>query len=211
MLMRTLLSFCLLVITGPVMSIEEPKYKVIKSFERFELRNYEPMIIAETFVSGDMNEATRAGFKIIADYIFGNNLSSTNASESIEMTVPVTLKQNSEKIDMTAPVSLEKSNNLETNNNSWRVHFVMPNQYTLDTLPTPNNKAVLLRQIPSQNIAVIGFSGFTGKEKTAAKTAELTEWLTMQNINATGAPQLARYNPPWSLPFLRRNEILIPY
>jgi hypothetical protein len=205
MLIRSLLSFCLLVITGPAMSIEEPKYKVIKSFESFELRSYEPMIIAETFVRGDISEATRAGFKIIADYIFGNNLSSTNASESIEMTVPVTIKQSSEKIDMTAPVSLEK------NNNSWRVHFVMPNQYTLDTLPTPNNKAVSLRQIPSQNIAVVGFSGFTGKEKTAAKTAELTEWLTMQNINASGAPQLARYNPPWSLPFLRRNEILIPY
>lgn len=187
------------------MSTEEPKYDITNSFEKFELRAYEPMIIAETYVEGDMDEATRSGFKLIADYIFGNNLSNSGTNQNIDMTVPVTIKSNSEKISMTAPVGVQESGD------SWRVHFVMPSQYTLDTLPKPNNNAVALRQIPSQNFAVIRFSGFTSEEKKSKKTAELLAWLATKKIRPLGTPQLARYNPPWTLPFLRRNEILIAY
>ena len=187
------------------MSTEEPKYDITNSFEKFELRAYEPMIIAETYVEGDMDKATRSGFKLIADYIFGNNLSNSGTNQNIDMTVPVTIKSNSEKISMTAPVGVQESGD------SWRVHFVMPSQYTLDTLPKPNNNAVALRQIPSQNFAVIRFSGFTSEEKKSKKTAELLAWLATKKIRPLGTPQLARYNPPWTLPFLRRNEILIAY
>ena len=205
MILRALLSFWLLLFTGQVMSTEEPKYDITNSFEKFELRAYEPMIIAETYVEGDMDEATRSGFKLIADYIFGNNLSNSGTNQNIDMTVPVTIKSNSEKISMTAPVGVQESGD------SWRVHFVMPSQYTLDTLPKPNNNAVALRQIPSQNFAVIRFSGFTSEEKKSKKTAELLAWLATKKIRPLGTPQLARYNPPWTLPFLRRNEILIAY
>jgi len=187
------------------MAIEKPKYQVIEKSGQFELRAYSPKIIAETLVSGSLEKASNTGFRLIADYIFGNNTSSTGGHEKISMTAPVTMESKSEKISMTAPVSMKKAGG------QWSVHFVMPSQYTLDTLPKPNNPAVTLRQVPAGNYAVIRFSGFAREKKTAAKTAELMAWLDSQGITPTGKPELARYNPPWTLPFLRRNEIMVEY
>jgi hypothetical protein len=119
------------------------------------------------------------------------------------MTAPVTLEQKNEKISMTAPVSMTKDAG------KWRIYFVMPSKYTLETLPIPNNKAVSLRALPARSFAALRFSGLAGEEKTAKKTEELLTWLKIKNIQAVGAPELARYNPPWTLPFLRRNEILV--
>jgi hypothetical protein len=152
-----------------------------------------------------MDNASSAGFRLIADYIFGNNTSTTGGSEKISMTAPVTMEPKSEKISMTAPVSMEKTDG------QWRVHFVMPSQYTLDTLPAPNNLAVTLREVPASNYAVIRFSGLAGENKTAKKTSELIVWLDSRGITPIGKPELARYNPPWTLPFLRRNEVMVAY
>jgi hypothetical protein len=163
------------------------------------------MIVAETLVSGSLDKASSAGFRLIADYIFGNNTSSSGLNEKISMTAPVTMEPGSEIIKMTAPVSMEQTDA------KWRVHFVMPDQYTLDTLPKPNNPAVTLREVPASNYAVIRFSGFAGEDKIARKTADLMAWLDSKSITPTGKPQLARYNPPWTLPFLRRNEVLVAY
>ena len=121
------------------------------------------------------------------------------------MTAPVTMEPKSENISMTAPVSMEQTGG------QWRVHFVMPSQYTLDTLPKPNNPAVTLREVPTSNYAVIRFSGFAGEDKTASKTADLIAWLDSKGIIPVGNPELARYNPPWTLPFLRRNEVMVAY
>lgn len=187
------------------MAVEEPKYTVSDAEEVFELRTYSPMIVAETLVQGSMDDASSDGFKVIADYIFGNNTSATGGDEKISMTAPVAMVPVSEKISMTAPVSMQQTKE------QWRVHFVMPSQYSIESLPQPNNPAVNLREVAERNYAVIRFSGFAGENKVAAKTAELMEWLDTKNITPIGKPELARYNPPWTLPFLRRNEVMIAY
>ncbi len=192
------------------MATEEPKYRVLEKSGDFELREYAPMVIAETLVDGNLDEASRAGFKRIADYIFGNNTSQTGSSQKISMTAPVGMApeaadKKSEKISMTAPVGMQKSAG------QWRMYFVMPSQYTLATLPKPNNSAVSLREISASRVAVLRFSGLAGEEKTAVKTNELLAWLKNKQITPISPPELARYNPPWTLPFLRRNEVLVAY
>jgi hypothetical protein len=189
------------------MATEVPKYNVIETAGDYELRAYAPMVVAETLVDGSLDDASSAGFKRIADYIFGNNTSRAGNSEKISMTAPVTMapKAKSEKISMTAPVTMQQKEG------QWRMYFVMPSQYTLDTLPTPNNPAVTLREVPASRVAVVRFSGLAGDEKTAKKTAELLAWLKTKQITPLGNPELARYNPPWTLPFLRRNEVLVSY
>jgi hypothetical protein len=205
MIMRLLFGLLILFFTGTTMAIEEPKYTLTEESGEFELRAYAPMIVAETMVSGSLGKASNAGFRLIADYIFGNNISRAGGNEKISMTAPVTVEPKSEKINMTAPVSAEKAGE------QWRIHFVMPSQYSLETLPTPNNPAVTLREVSASNYAVIRFSGFVGEGKTAEKTAELMEWLENKGIGPIGKPQLARYNPPWTLPFFRRNEVMVEY
>lgn len=202
---RIFLGLFVLFFAGSAMAIEEPKYTVIATSGAFELRAYSPKIVAETLVSGSMDKASSAGFKLIANYIFGNNTSRTGENEKISMTAPVTMEPKSEKISMTAPVSMEQTSG------QWRVHFIMPSQYTFDTLPKPNNPAVTLREAPTSNYAVVRFSGLTGEAKTARKTADLMAWLDSKGIAPIGKPELARYNPPWTLPFLRRNEVMVAY
>jgi hypothetical protein len=185
------------------MAYEEPKYDVIEKSDAFELRAYKAFIVAETYVDGDLDAASNKGFRLIADYIFGNNKARTGASEKISMTVPVTMEPKSEKISMTAPVSMQETSG------KWRMHFVMPSKYTLETLPKPNNAEVKLREVPAKKIAVVRFSGLAGEEKVAKKTEELLAWLQTKQIMPSGAPELARYNAPWTLPFMRRNEVMV--
>lgn len=192
------------------MAIEEPKYSVVEKSGDYELRAYAPMVVAETLVEGDLDDASRAGFKRIADYIFGNNTARAGGSEKISMTAPVAMSPKSEKISMTAPVGMQAKTGSD-NINQWRMYFVMPSQYTLETLPKPNNPTVALRAIPASRMAVLRFSGLAGEEKTAKKTVELLAWLKSKQISPIGEPELARYNPPWTLPFLRRNEVMVAY
>jgi len=127
------------------------------------------------------------------------------------MTVPVTMEPkpgSSEKIAMTAPVTMETQ---KTSPGQWRMFFVMPSKYTLANLPTPTSPEVKLREIPPQKKAVITYTGFNSEEKTQEKAQELRTWLKAKNIAPTSEPQLARYNPPWSIPFLRRNEVMFDY
>jgi hypothetical protein len=204
---------CFLLASLPLMALEEPKYTVTESTPPFELRQYAPMIIAEVTVDGDMSDAGSRGFRLIAGYIFGKNQSKTKLADSkenekIAMTIPVTMEPASEKIAMTAPVTME---NQKTNANEWRMFFVMPSQYTLATLPTPLSPEVKLKEIPLQRKAVISFTGFNSEEKTREKAEELRLWMKSKNLTPLGQPQLARYNPPWSIPFLRRNEVMFDY
>jgi hypothetical protein len=210
---QTAIACCSLLVSLPLMALEEPKYTVIESASPFELRQYAPMIIAEVTVDGDMSDAGSRGFRLIAGYIFGKNQSKTKLADSkenekIAMTVPVTMEPASEKIAMTAPVTME---NQKINANEWRMFFVMPSQYTLETLPTPLSPEVKLKEIPPQRKAVISFTGFNSEEKTREKAEELRLWMKSKNLTPLGQPQLARYNPPWSIPFLRRNEVMFDY
>ncbi|MCO4836732.1 MAG: heme-binding protein [Oceanospirillaceae bacterium] len=203
------LAFTALFITELSMALEEPKYTVIETDDMFELRSYEPLIVAQTLVSGDMDGASNAGFKLIAGYIFGGNVSKNAAikgdNDKISMTAPVSIQAQTEKIAMTVPVSMQQEDG------QWLVHFVMPSQYTMETLPTPKDPRVTLRQIPARNYAAITFSGFTGPIKVSQKTAQLMAWLKAKGIEPISEPEMARYNAPWSLPFMRRNEVMVRY
>lgn len=201
----------LLLISGETMAIEEPNYTVLSQVEDFELRRYDEQLVAQTWVSGDQDNASRQGFKILADYIFGNNTAPSGESSKISMTAPVTMQsdnlngQASQKIAMTAPVSMQQ------NDGKWRVQFTMPSQYTMQTLPKPNNPDVKIVQVPAQTYGVIKFSGLAGSKKVAKKTETLKSWMQTQKLMVTGTPELARYNPPWTLPFMRRNEVMMAY
>jgi SOUL heme-binding protein len=184
---------------GPIVSnVEHPKYTLVERSGNIEIRGYAPMIVAETEVTGDRREAIGKGFRLIADYIFGNN----TASKKVAMTAPVT-QQGSEKIAMTAPVTQQGDGK------SWLVRFIMPSKYTMETLPKPNNAAVKLKEVPGKRFAVIRFSGMGGKESLDRHTKELEEFLSAKNLTPLSPPTYAFYNPPWTLPFLRRNEVLV--
>ncbi|MEH6557420.1 MAG: heme-binding protein [Oceanicoccus sp.] len=198
-----LIALVISVFSGHIMAIEEPEYEVLETSGTSEIRAYKAMIVAETLVDGSMDEASSKGFRRIAGYIFGANTSTVGENTKIDMTAPVTIKPKAEKISMTAPVTMKGEEG------SWRVHFVMPGEYTMETLPRPNETNVILREVPAQKYAVIRFSGLAGEKKIAVKTEELMEWLAEKNISQQGQPQLARYNPPWTLPFFRRNEVMI--
>lgn len=178
---------------------EEPAYHATRAEGQAELRHYGPVIAAQVVVTGTREEAVSTGFRQIADYIFGNNQSRTE----ISMTAPVV--QQSESIAMTAPVLQQGEGD------RWVVQFIMPREYTLQTLPKPVNNAVKLRSIPARDVAVIRFSG---DAKDAAlleeKTAELRRYIAQQGLRVRGAtPLYAFYDPPWTLPFLRRNEVML--
>ena len=199
---KSVLVFIALTFTGAVMATEEPKYAVLEKESPFEIRSYAPMIIAEVQVEGDLDEASSQGFRLIAAYIFGQN----QINEKIAMTAPVTVEDQSAKsgkIAMTTPVGIE------SNAGKWTVSFVMPVEYSMETIPKPINPQVQLRQIPAVKKAVISFSGFYNTQKVAEKTLELEQWMKSRNLHSVGSPNFARYNPPWTLPFMRRNEVML--
>lgn len=185
---------------GPIMSsnVEKAKYDVAEINGDIEIRDYAPMIVAEVQVSGERSESINQGFRLIADYIFGNNA----PAQKIAMTAPV-IQQSSEKIAMTAPV-IQQGNGKE-----WQVRFVMPTNYTLETLPKPNNNAVKLHEIAGKRFVVIEFSGIASTESLSSHTATLNEFISSENLKPLSTPIFAFYNPPWTLPFLRRNEVMI--
>ncbi len=195
----------ILVICESLMSqTEEPKYYVLQSDGDIEIRQYEPKIVAETVIQAQRDRANKAGFSILATYIFGENTSVTK----IAMTAPVTQSQPSEKIAMTAPViQQEAAENIATS--AWTVQFVMPSEYTLATLPKPKDSRITIKEVPSNKVAVIRFSGSAGDEQLKEKEAKLSAFLAQQRIEAKGKPIYAFYDSPFILPVFRRNEIML--
>ncbi|MDW3094667.1 MAG: heme-binding protein [Gammaproteobacteria bacterium] len=184
---------------GPIMSnVEHPKYQVLSSEGKIEIRIYNPMIVAEVTVQGERKEAISEGFRFLADYIFGNNIKNS----SISMTAPVMQQQN-QKIAMTAPVSQLAADD------GWIVNFVMPAEYSLDTLPKPNNNKVVIKEIPSKEFAVIQFSGMNTNNNISSHEEKLKSYVVNKELIILSDPVYAFYNPPWTLPLLRRNEVLI--
>ena len=187
------------ILWGPIVSnVEQARYDIVESHGEIEIRDYAPMIVAEVSVPGDRETAISDGFRIIADYIFGNNIS----SQKVAMTAPV-IQQPSEKIAMTAPVTQQGGEEL------WSVRFVMPSDYTMQTLPKPNNPDVILKAIVGKRFAVIRFSGLARAHRLAAHTKELEAFILENNLQTVSEPTYAFFNPPWTLPFLRRNEVMI--
>jgi hypothetical protein len=185
---------------GSAMATEEPTYTVTLKEGNFELRDYPAMVAAEVSVSGDRSEASSEGFKLLAGYIFGGN----TRKQSIAMTAPVIqASTESEKIAMTAPVLQAGQSG------SWSVRFLMPGSYTLDTLPKPNDARVRLLPVPAARMAVVQFSGLAREDDIVAQTGLLNTFVSSHKLQALGAPTLARYNPPWTPWFMRRNEIML--
>ena len=157
-------------------------------------------------MEGDLDTASSQGFRLIAAFIFGQN----QVSEKISMTAPVAIETaQSTKIAMTVPVGIEASKDSAKGVSQWVFSFVMPSEYTMATLPKPLNPLVSIRELPAQRRAAITFSGFYNEAKVLEKTKALEDWIKSKQWQSIGNPQFARYNPPWSIPFMRRNEILI--
>jgi hypothetical protein len=171
---------------GPIMSrVEQPTYEVVETSGPIELRRYGPMIAAETPTTGERRPAIEEGFRRIAGYIFGGN-----ADKS--------------KIAMTAPVVQQSSGSGE-----WTVGFIMPSQWSLDALPKPGDSRVRLVPIPPRRMIAITFSGSATTDLLDARTRELRAYAAAKGLKVAGEPVLAFYNPPWTLPILRRNEVLL--
>ena len=199
----------------PVRNVEESKYTLLSEADDYEIREYASYIIAETTISGAENrdEAARKGFPIIAGYIFGNN----TKKDRIAMTVPVNTEEGtSEKIAMTAPVNTEKiamtvpvNTQEESGSGAYKISFVMPSKYTLETLPEPNDKQVELREVSAHKVAVRTFSWTTTESAFKKHEAELLEALRRDEVETVGAVNVARYNMPWTIPFMLRSEVQI--
>lgn len=208
-----LASLCLLVsppATAQMFQLEEPLFEILKKTADFELRSYQSMVVAEVVVQGDIATAGQEGSRLVKDYIFREGANEPAGagqkdSEKIAMTVPVTMEKMAEKIAMTVPVTMESSGG-----SGYRLHFVMPSKYTLQTLPKPTDPRVTLREVPAQKVAAVRFSKFSTEATVAAQTALLQDWMAQQGLKAAGKPQFARYDPPFVPPLLRRSEILIP-
>ena len=185
-----------------IMATEEPEFSLLYKESNFEIREYSPRIIAQVKISGSFDEASGAGFRSLADFIFGNNLIN-NESEKISMTAPVITEPISEIIPMTTPVLAEEKNN------QWLISFVMPKEYSLKTLPKPNNSEIMLTILPKEKFAVIVFSGLVRESSYDEKVKLLNNFIKNQKLKTSGSVQIARYNPPWTLPFFRRNELMV--
>ena len=180
---RTLvISLVTSVMTTQAIAIEEPVYQVEKAWEteQIEIRAYAPRVMAVT----EMTEDSNGGFRVLAGYIFGGN-----AEE--------------QEIAMTAPVQQSMEGDRE-------MAFMMPAEYALEDLPKPEDQRVSFREAPAYTAAVIQFSGWASAEKADKNWQQLRQFLIAEGIDITGEPTLNQYNPPWTLPFMRRNEIIVP-
>ena len=187
-----------------VLAIEEPEFTSIEKKGTFEIREYQPKLIAQVLVTGTFDTASNKGFHLLADFIFGNN-KTNEGSKKIEMTAPVITHDGSEKIEMTAPVISEETER------GWYISFNIPKQYSRETLPAPNNLEVKIIDVPTEKFAVISFSGLVREKKYTEMLNLLNEEMKKRNLDPKGSVILARYNPPWTLPFLRRNELMLRF
>ena len=169
-------------VTGMAHSIEEPQYRVLESIDKIEIRRYQPVVQAVTTLPGRSHSS--AGFRRLAGFIFGGN----NQEQRIAMTAPVGETLGAATTEMA---------------------FTLPGKYTLEDLPRPSDSRVKLHNVPARTVAVVTFSGWATRSRITHFEQELRAALNRGSIEITGEASLNQYNPPWTLPFLRRNEIMI--
>jgi hypothetical protein len=184
-------------------NVEEASYTVVIKDDNFELRDYDPMVIVETTIDDDFENAGNKAFRRLFAYITGNNV----ANSEIAMTAPVIADpagtSGGTDIAMTAPVLQQYSQG------GWRYAFVLPADLTLETAPKPLDDNVKLAEVPAKKVAVVQFSGFWSEASMQDKTSQLKDWISVNNLTSSSEPRWAGYNPPWTIPFLRRNEVMI--
>ena len=169
---------------GSCMAVERAKYSVEISEPPYEVREYDPMLVASVHVDGARSEAVSAGFRILAKYIFGDN-------------------RGNDKIAMTAPV---EQRSLAS---GWDVSFMMPAGYTTSTLPVPNDARVTPVPVPRHRAAVVKFSGFWTDANLQTHTAQLLQWVKLHRFVTVSPPTYAYYDPPWTPWFLRTIEVMV--
>jgi hypothetical protein len=192
---RFLIASILLVAWSSVMAIDEPRYTLVRAYDGFEVRRYEPYLVAETSVRAAAEDAGNQGFRILANYIFGGN----KGTRRIEMTAPVA--QAPAKIAMTAPVTQSPAAG------AYLVQFAMPPEWTLEALPQPDDEGITLRAMPARTLAVLAYSGAWSQSRYQEQLQKLLDALEKAGLPWSGEPVWARYDPPWKPWFLRRNEI----
>jgi hypothetical protein len=170
------------------MSYETPSYRVVEQIGDVELRRYEPYVVAETLVSASLEQAGNRGFRLLAGYIFGANTTAGGDSTKISMTSPVIQDRVGEE---------------------YRVRFMMPSSYTDESLPTPNDSRVTISEVEPQLLAAIRYGGRWTRHGYEQHLAKLTAALESAGRTAVGEPIWARYDPPWTPWFRRRNEVLV--
>lgn len=174
----------------------EPAYVIVSKSSPFEVRDYPELILAKTTMVDGEND----GFRRLFRYISGAN----RGSREVAMTAPV-LEKDGTEIAMTAPVLTEGEAGAKT-----EMAFILPDEFTAETAPVPTDPAVRLDVTPARRVAVISFNGRASDDDFAVKTRELEEWIEKRGLTATGRAEFAQYNPPWTIPSMRRNEVLIP-
>jgi hypothetical protein len=186
-----------------IRSTDEAPYSVLEEQGQYQIRQYESLLVATTIVDSDFDEAGKQAFRRLFNYISGDN----RADREIAMTAPVLATENAvtdgEKIEMTAPVISEKQDR------GWRFSFVLPAGYTLENSPLPNDERVSLQQIPARKVASLQYSGSWQQERFDTNSELLLQWIREQQLQPNSLPRVAGYDPPWTLPFLRRNEVLV--
>ena len=167
-----------------IRSADEPNYQVLNDYGHIQIRQYPVLVVAQTEVTADYKNSSSQGFQRLAGYIFGGN-------------------KKQQKMAMTAPVIQQKSGAV------WLMAFVLPSNYSVATAPVPLDPAVLIKEIPGKKVAVIRYSGSLSEQGIEEKSEELKNWLSQQGFRALSPSRSAAYDPPWTLPFLRRNEVHI--
>ena len=187
-----------------VRTVDEPEYNILESVESapIEVREYSEIIVARTTVDANYDDASTVAFRRLFRYISGEN----TVGGKIAMTAPVETSRRSksgEKIAMTAPVFQDATEE------RWTMAFVMPAKYTMDDVPRPTNPDVEVALLPPRRVAVLTFNGRYDDETFASQSAKLESWVRDRGLEPTSSPRLAGYDPPYTLPFLRRNEVHI--
>lgn len=196
------LGAALFALPAPARAVEEPAHVVVKREGAFELRDYPEMTLASVEMRGEAVAARNDGFMPLANYIFARERPGKRPGGEIAMTAPVTQTRRP-KIEMTAPVTQTAAGE------TWRVSFIMPREWSLEALPAPLNPDVELAREPARRMAVVRYSWLAGAERMAQKEAELRRWIGEQGLATVGEAVHAFYDPPWTPPFARRNEVMI--
>ncbi len=187
------------------MATEEPRFMVVEKTEAFEIRRYEPMVVAEMDAGSDFDRAGYEAFRPLAGFIGGNN----RRADEIAMTTPVMQEprpaEDGERIAMTAPVTQQPD---ATGNQV--VAFVMPTGLSLEDVPRPADDRIRIVQVPERSMAVRPYRGGWSRARFDAEEAALLAGLEAQGLTPAGPAIFARYNSPFSIPFFRRNEVMVP-
>jgi len=182
-----------------IRTVEEAPYIVLVQDGNIQIRQYQDIVVAQTVVDASYEKSSSIAFNRLAGYIFGNN----KTKQKIAMTAPVLQETDNVKLAMTAPVLQQKSGD------KWIMSFVMPSSYTLDTLPEPVDPAIILKEFKAKKVAVISYTGHLSEAGIVENAKKLQAWLDENGYKAVSASRSAGYDPPWTIPFLRRNEVHI--